>query len=206
MKKKKQKKSTDKKQVRKSSATKGKVPVKVSHKKSVAKKPAPRNARERRLRQNLYNKVYRRRLKLEKLKRTRKKEKLPEVNKQLKKLNSQIIHIRGDIRDKNKKIGVRQKVRPIREKKKGPTEVETAGSFVKDPNSPYIVWQAWRHFDEQMANPSWKWFIMNGKRMSADNKAEIEFEAQIMWGDGNYEDDYDVWFNPITKTIKYEKK
>lgn len=42
--------------------------------------------------------------------------------------------------------------------------------------------------------------------MSAANKSEIEFEAQIMWGDGNYEDDYEVWFNPATKTIKYEKK
>ena len=181
--------------------------------KSPAKKPIRKSIKVLRERKNLYNKIYRRRQKLEELKRFKGRKKISKdpkevakVNAQLRKVNAQVIHLKGNVREANKRIGVKAKAKPSREQVKAQSEAEVSKNFLLDPGSPYIVWEAWRHFDKQIDNPEWKWFIMNGRRISASNKAEIEFAAQDMWGDGDYQDYFEVSFNPSTKTIKYEKK
>lgn len=166
---------------------------------------AKRSKKKIRERKNLYNKIYRARKKLEKLRKSRRKDKTT-VNAQFKKVNSKIIHLRNELREKNKQLEVKVKKKFTREELKI-VELAPTKNFETDPGSPYLLWEAWRNFDAQISNLRWEWFIINGRRMSTKDRPEIEFEAQKMFGEGDdYEFYYEVSINPDTNTIKYDKK
>lgn len=62
-----------------------------------------------------------------------------------------------------------------------PSEEEDKSGYIEDPNNPYTIWQAMKQLDEDLKNPLWKHFVINGKHFSADSVISIRQEATTFW-------------------------
>lgn len=60
-------------------------------------------------------------------------------------------------------------------------EQDGGPGFEIDPFSPYAVWEAIKKLHEDLANGEFKYFIVNGKRFSAENEDEILVEGSEFW-------------------------
>jgi len=62
-----------------------------------------------------------------------------------------------------------------------PSEEEGKRGYIEDPQNPYTIWQAMKQLDEDLKNPVWKHFVINGMHFSSDSVISIRQEATSFW-------------------------
>lgn len=172
--------------------------AKTSKKKNKNKK---KQNKLRQQRHSLYSKISRRKKKLKKLKRA------GDITSH-KKVGNQIMHIRREVSAINQKLGVPgatvapKKVIPAASSSSSSSAPASKDVWITDP--PYTKWQAMENFDKNIWSKKWKWFIIDGKKLSASDPLAVEFEASNLWSRTGSKDVFIISYNPKKKTIKYE--
>lgn len=59
-------------------------------------------------------------------------------------------------------------------------EADKAG-YKEDPANPYTIWQAIRQLEIDRESGKWDYFVINGKRISAENEITLAIEAADFW-------------------------
>lgn len=194
------KKAVVKKAIRKKS-----IPIKPSPKKQTKKRfekvvirrtPATKQ-KVRDQRSPLYSKIYRLEEKREKLK---KKQDVDGYRK----LTNKILHLRSDIVHKNRQLGIKAKPKPDKKKIKEEASEDLSADYILEPATPFTKWETMDHFNKNKWLSKIKWFILDGKRMSATYIKNIEIEALDLWAKTGSPVVFAISYNPKTGTMKYE--
>lgn len=99
--------------------------------------------------------------------------------KELEKLTYQKINLEGQIDNISGLLGAKIDKENITGYE--PEEEADKAGYSEDPNNPYTIWQAIAKFEEDRASKKWDYFVINGKRISAENEILLATEAADFW-------------------------
>lgn len=99
--------------------------------------------------------------------------------KELERLTYQVLKLEGNIDALSKQLGLEIKTTPVEDYQ--PSDEEDEAGYLEDPANPYTIWQAIAQLDKDEESGNFKYFIINGKRLSAESVINITLESSKFW-------------------------